>query len=221
MKSIFLSVLTNIPEKYIEEYDNFLNLLKLQNLTVRTLGTTDFAHKTPLEEVAELMYQCEGAIVLGFSQLLVTEVELNNKKIKTPFHLTTEWNHIEAAIAYSIGLPILVIHDSNISRGIFDKGVLNSFLYMYDLTQKSWSSSKEITGAIAKWQSLLKAVKKPNEKKKGFENPKVKWGCFIFPPDEELYCPYCYNKDGEKQLTTRDSIKNRKCTSCKNTIPTM
>ena len=56
MKSIFLSVLTNIPDDYKEGYDNFLNLLSLQNLTQRTLGTTDFATRTPLDELVELMY---------------------------------------------------------------------------------------------------------------------------------------------------------------------
>jgi len=66
---------------------------------------------------------------------------------------------------------------------------------------------------------LNQTPKQLNEKKDRTEQPKVKWGCFVFPPDENLYCPYCYNNKGDKYLTTRVNIKNRKCTSCKSNIP--
>ena len=220
MKSIFLSVLTNVPEEYKKGYDNFMNLLKLQDLNPRTLGTTDFANKTPLDEVLELMYQCEGAIILAFPQMIVKDAELlHGPKFENALYLTTEWNHIEGSIAYAIGLPVLVIHDTHISRGLFDKGVLNCFLYKTDLLNDSWCTSSNISGAISKWKTLLKPLTKPIATKKGTEKPTLKWGCFTFPPDVALYCPFCYNKDGEKYLTTRDGLRKRICTNCGRTIP--
>lgn len=220
MTSIFLSVLTKVPDEYKDGYKNFLNLLKLQNLEPRTLGTTDFANKTPLDEVIELMYQCEGTIILGFPQMIVKEAELNGEKVKGDLHLATEWNHIEGSIAIAIGLPLLVIVDSTVSTGIFDKGVLNSFVYRKNLLEPTWSSSNEIAGAMTKWKTLLKQITKPNVNKRGSEKPKVKYGCFTFPPDETLYCPYCYNKEAEKYIATRVNIKNYQCTNCGRSIPT-
>lgn len=44
--------------------------------------------------------------------------------------------------------------------------------------------------------------------------PKVKWGCYLFEGDDNLYCTACYDSRGEKSLTTRLDSEYRKCPVC-------
>lgn len=158
MKNIFLSRPSWINPPCKDGLDNFMNLLKSHGLAPRTIGTTDFPTKAPMDEVIDLLYQCEGAIVLGYPQIEIQSGLIKNAALTAPVNLGTEWNHIEAGLAYALGLPLLIIHDTKISRGIFDRGVLNSFLHQKDFSDKSWSISEDIIGAVTKWKNHLRPI---------------------------------------------------------------
>ena len=98
------------------------------------------------------MDSCKGAIILGYPQLTVTDGFLKSEPISNKLILATEWNHIEASLAYVRGLPLLILHHNSVSRGIFDRGVLNAFLYSVDFTESNWSMQPSINGAITKWK---------------------------------------------------------------------
>lgn len=218
MKNIFLSRPNWISQEYQQGLDNLITILKAHDLNPRTLGITDFANVTPMEEIIDILNECEGALILGFKQFETKSRVIKNKVIPEPIYYPTEWNHIEGAIAYTLRLPLLLIHDAGVNNGIFAKGVANSFLYEKDLLDHSWALSKDISGAIEKWKSKLNPKKKLDKELDPKESPKTKWGCFTFPPDENLYCPFCYNNKGLKFLTTRLDTKRRTCTSCKGII---
>ncbi len=218
MKNIFLSRPNWVSSEYEGGLNNFISLLNSHELSPRTIGTTDFPSKSPMDEVIDLLYKCEGAIILGYPQIQIKSGVIKNRELLNPLTLSTEWNHIEAGLAYALKLPLLVIHDTEIRRGIFDRGVLNSFLYQKDLTDKSWGVSVEIIGALTQWKTLLKPILKVN-KPANLETPKVKWGAFMFGNDPNLYCPFCYNNNGEKMLTTRVNTRFRLCTSCGKQLP--
>jgi hypothetical protein len=215
MKDIFLSRPNWVSPVYTKGLEYFLNLLDSHELRPRTIGTTDFPNKSPMDEVIELLYKCEGAIIIGYPQIQINYGSIKDTPITEPISLSTEWNHIEAGLAHALGLPLLVIHDQSISRGIFDRGVLNSFLYQKDFKDDAWGMSKDIIGALSQWKNKLKPISKntlfENEKK---EKPSVKWGAFVFEGDESLYCPFCYNNKGLKMLTSRVDTRTRRCTSC-------
>lgn len=155
MNNIFLSRPTWIDTKYEQGLDGFIKFLKAQNFTPRTLGTTDYPTSSPLDEVIALMKKCDGAIILGYPQIIAETGVIKNKSIEAPVTLGTEWNHIEASLAYSLNLPLLVIHDSSVSRGIFDRGTLNSFLYSTDFENPAWFMKTDIAGALATWINRL------------------------------------------------------------------
>ena len=50
------------------------------------------------------------------------------------------------------------------------------------------------------------------------EKPKLKWGCYQFGDDPNLYCPACYDTQGKKHLATRKSIRERVCSVCKGVL---
>ena len=99
---------------------------------------------------------CFGAIILGIPQIEVQSGKLKGDEITSPFSLGTEWNHIEAALAYSLQLPVLVIHDVTVGRGIFDRGAANAFMYAVDFASDSWSLTDKISGALGDWCGRLR-----------------------------------------------------------------
>lgn len=164
MKDIFLSRPNWVSNSYSKGLDNFLNLLSSHELNPRTIGTTDFPNKSPMDEVIELLYKCEGAIILGYPQIIINNGLVKDDPIIESISLSTEWNHIEAGLAHALGLPLLVIQDKSVSRGIFDRGVLNSFLYQKEFKDEAWGMSKEIIGALSQWKSKLSPPVKMQEK---------------------------------------------------------
>lgn len=155
MRPIFVSQPTWVAPEYRSGLENFKNLLRICGLEPRSIGVTDRPSQSPLEEVMRLMKQCFGAIVLGIPRLKVQSGTLKGEQIKSPLSLGTEWNHIEAALAYALHLPVLVIHDITVGGGIFDPGAANAFIYSVDFSCASWSLADEVSGAIKDWVGRL------------------------------------------------------------------
>ena len=101
------------------------------------------------------MKECRGAIILGYPQIIVKSGFIKDQELVTPISLGTEWNHIEAALAYSLHIPLLVLHDFTVSRGIFDRGALNSFIYPVHFHEPSWYTEDRISGALTTWINRL------------------------------------------------------------------
>lgn len=154
MIQVFLSRPTWLPAEFQQPLTEFLGLLEVLGLAPRTLGVSDYPAKGPLDEVIDLLGECRGLIVLGYPQLLVTSGTVKGSPV-TDLQLATEWNHIEASLAYSRRLPLLVIHHLGVKRGIFDRGTINSFVYERDLRAPGWSLAPDVRGALTKWKSHL------------------------------------------------------------------
>lgn len=149
---IFLSRPTWIAPEFEPGVSTFLTQLDNMGLTPRTLGVSDYPSKAPLDEVIDILASCQGAIVLGIPQIEVKVGILKGKDIVAPLTLGTEWNHLEAGLAYAASLPLLVIHHLTVSRGIFDRGVMNAFLHSVDLSLNNWSMQPALNGAIKRWK---------------------------------------------------------------------
>ena len=160
MIDVFLSRPTYIPKKQKKGINDFCTLLKTMDLNPRTLGTTEKPVSAPLNEVLNILNECSGMIVLGISQICVKAGTLKEKKIKGLLKLATEWNQIEAALAYSKKKPLLIIHDEGISRGIFDRGALAGYIYDVNFNNENWYANEDIMGALQSWKRQLTKKKK-------------------------------------------------------------
>ena len=147
---IFLSRPTVIDASFSEGLEIFISQLQALGIKPRTLGVTDYPSNSPLDEVLELMEMCKGAIILGYPQIEIKKALLKNNEI-FDLKLATEWNHIEASLAYALKLPLLIIHHTGVVRGIFDRGTINNFIYERDLTKPGWCVESDINGAINRW----------------------------------------------------------------------
>lgn len=149
---IFLSRPTWVHESFEPGLKTLKTQLGTLGVLPRTLGVSDYASKAPLDEVIDLMEKCQGAIILGLPQISVQAGTVKDIAIKEAFELATEWNHLEAALAYSIGLPIILIKHTTISRGIFDRGVLNAFVHSVDMARSACSMDESISGSLQQWK---------------------------------------------------------------------
>jgi hypothetical protein len=127
MIDIFLSRPTIIPSDYSAGIDGFNSLLKAAGMQPHTIGVSQYPSEAPLEEVIQLLDSCKGMIVLGVPQIEIVKGAVKGVEITSPLVLATEWNHIEASLAYARNLPMLVIQHHTVSRGIFDRGPWANF----------------------------------------------------------------------------------------------
>jgi hypothetical protein len=99
-------------EQFITAIEKYLSS---NGLTPQTVGRTYFKNQQPLESVAECMAGCAGTIILAFERLYIQDgAERRGSKQQNPLGnvtLPTVWNQIEAAMAYTLGHPLLVLVD--------------------------------------------------------------------------------------------------------------
>jgi len=202
MLNIFVSRPTWVSSEFRNGLESFLQFIEGHNLKPRTLGTKDYPTKAPLDEIICLMDECVGCIILGYPQIRVEKGLLKETVIPNESNsqllLPTEWNHIEAGLAYARGLPLLVIHHIGVKRGIFDRGAINSFLYEVDLSNDGWPLLPQISGAFFKWKKDVLCRKVDSKKGNPYEKDEkyLKGHGVLFRVvnniiEELAYCPTC------------------------------
>ena len=138
----------------LEEIDRF-------GLELRALGRSDYPTDLPLREVYIISKHCAGGIILGFEQFEAnsgtwkrgTNEESN---IVNPVKFPTPWNHLEAGILYSLGLPLLVFKEDGLSGGIFDHGVIDVFVHKMPTSNMVAEDKKAMSDIFLKWQSKVR-----------------------------------------------------------------
>lgn len=151
---VFVSRPNWIDSIYEEGLTGFLAFMESHSLKPRTIGKTDYPNSCPLDEVISLLLECKGVIILGYPQISITTGQIKDESISNVI-LPTEWNHIEASLAYSKRLPLLLIHHQGISRGVFEHGAISKYIYQVDFTKPTWFLAENIIGALSKWKSTI------------------------------------------------------------------
>jgi hypothetical protein len=104
-----------------------------------------------LDKVIAVLDECCGALIIGVPQVLAHDAEIKGTLVPGLTQLGTEWNHIEAGLAYGRNLPLLVVHHDGVTRGVFDPGTFNAYIYKSDLRNPGWSLTPNIHGALKEW----------------------------------------------------------------------
>lgn len=113
-----------------DEQENFVRAvetrLNSEGLISYTIGRNKFSVDAPLKSIEELMDECVGTVVLALERTYFPEgIEKRNGENETAISnilLPTPWNQIEAAMAYSRRLPLLVI----VQKGLKHEGLLEA-----------------------------------------------------------------------------------------------
>jgi hypothetical protein len=123
--SIFLSYPKPCFRKQEEFIDGIRDYLTAHGFSPRTLGVTDYDMDAPLTGIRRLMLESNGLITVAFRRTFVekgtarlrTDVEMLKETSLDGTWLTTPWAHIEPAMAYQLGLPLLLLRE----KGVLDQ----------------------------------------------------------------------------------------------------
>ncbi|MDR0368756.1 MAG: hypothetical protein LBH82_06415 [Bacteroidales bacterium] len=122
-----------------------------------------FSFESPLKTINELMNNCCGAVIIALERTYFPEgIEKRGSPKETMLKETkypTPWNQIESAMAYTKGLPIMVIVEENLkSEGLLEKG-----FDWYVLSLKPVKESllaPNFNGVLSSWKEKVEHYKK-------------------------------------------------------------
>jgi hypothetical protein len=99
-----------------------LEELNIFGLEPRAVGRLDYPIDFPLREVHTLARRCAGRVILGFEYFhddggTWKPNTAEAKRADKPVPFPTPWNQVEAGILFSVGLPLPVFREGEISGG--------------------------------------------------------------------------------------------------------
>jgi hypothetical protein len=162
---VFLSVgrtTTRSQEEFVRQVEG---MLEEQGLKACTVGRSEFTNDNPIDLVVDTMRDCAGAIILAFER---THIQTGTEGVallegddqpRVPIadrRLTTPWNHIEGAMAFMLGKPILVLCE----KGVHQDGMLDRACgYMVQTVELKTAvlAGKEFRQIFAAWTRKVKA----------------------------------------------------------------
>jgi hypothetical protein len=174
-KDIFLSVgrtSTQAHEGFVSEIETYL---KINGLNSRAIGRNEFSVQQPLKHVMELMNECSGTVVIAFERIHIEKGtnQRNSDKVELikDENLPTVWNQIEAAMAYTLGHPLLVIAES----GLRKEGLLETYDWYIQWVSlnKSALYTPEFTGLFLDWKKRVEKYKPKSLDVTDFDNMNV------------------------------------------------
>ncbi len=159
-KLIFVSVgatATAEQESFVRSIED---RLRSESLIPKTVGRNTFSADAPLKAITELMDKCSGIVVIALERSFFPagvdrrggprQVSLADVRLPTP------WNHIEAAMAYTKHLPLLVI----VEAGLKPEGLLEAGYDWYVQTvplEAMALGTNEFNGVLADWKEKVLA----------------------------------------------------------------
>jgi hypothetical protein len=168
-----ISIFLSYPKPCFGRQEAFIKgiraYLEHRGFDPRTLGVTDYDVDAPLTAIRRLMLESNGLLTIAFRR---TFIEKGTARLRTDvaglketpidgMWLTTPWSHIEAAMAYQLGLPVLIFREKGVlDDGILERGVVGLYMPEVDLDQKleDYFDSAEWNGVIGKWEGYVRAV---------------------------------------------------------------
>ncbi|MEI9990006.1 MAG: hypothetical protein WDM86_08215 [Rhizomicrobium sp.] len=152
---IFVSMGTPYTETYAKFRDTLEDFLRSQcQCDPRIIGKNEYPTGSPIGKIAEVMRGCDGVMIVAYERKYVQAgVErrggANETRLSGEIY-TTAWNHIESAIAYSLGLPIYIIAQ----KGLKEEGLIESktdwYVQKIDFTSESLRHP-DVVGSIQAW----------------------------------------------------------------------
>lgn len=131
-KSIFFSMpgyMSKNDEITISAYRKYL---ESRGFEVIDYTRDPYPHFGQLSQVRDSICKCCGMIAFGTKQTFIKEgtyrPDMVGEKMIKSHWLSTPWNDIEVGMATMVGIPILLVKDSEVYDGIFDEIISESFL---------------------------------------------------------------------------------------------
>ena len=153
---VFVSMPSKLGQPQQTTYDFLSELLHQYRIEGCTVGRTDHALGTPLGEVYRLAKRCSGGLILGFRQMKAQNVTMWPGSPREAVHpgdtyAPSMWNHLEAGILFSLGVPLLVFAEDGVSGGIFDRGVGDIFIHPLPIGDLDNEQKENFSALVSEW----------------------------------------------------------------------
>lgn len=156
--NVYLSVgraYTPAQQQFVTDFEQHL---RAAGLTPQTVGRTYFKNREPLRTIADCMHECAGAVILAFERIhIATGSEMRGGTSQVHLNdvgLPTVWNQIEAAMAYTLNRPLLVV----IEPGLRNEGLLQHGYDWYVISAElnhALFSDSAFTGVLGDWKERI------------------------------------------------------------------
>ena len=132
------------------------NKLKSHNLNPVNLGKSNWSYRAPMLPIKKIITTCKAAIIVGLERShsyigYDREGSFSCSEYTHKFQ-STPWIHIEAGMAYQMGIPLLILKEKKLhSEGILDPLVSEFFVFEFVLENVYTSLSSELISVIESW----------------------------------------------------------------------
>lgn len=163
---VFLSVGVTYNEKqeaFVSSFETFLSQNGCERLTV---GRGNYFASQPIVAARDLMQTANGVVVIAFTRQIVDKAidkpgSENEKEIENRRYPTV-WNQLEAAMAFGLKIPLLVIMEDGLYQEAMLKDRLEYRALVTDLDKKLFST-EEFRGIFSDWKRIAEARSKEIE----------------------------------------------------------
>lgn len=156
-KKVFISKGSAATDEQRQFVDAILDMLKTAGLSPRIMNENEWSHEQPLKAIKKIISQCDGIVLIAFTRTIIengSEVKKDSKNDLKNILLPTPWNHIEGAIAYTMGMPLLVIAENGLkSEGLIENGY-DWRVYWTDLNPDIVKTDS-FRGFLASWKDAM------------------------------------------------------------------
>lgn len=153
-KNVFISMGNPFSASQEKFRDALMDFLREAGVEPRVISKTDFPTGNPLKDIARVIRECDGAIIVACER---TYLETGAEKRQSPdekplksLRFSTPWNQIEASMAYVLGLPILVL----VEKGLQEEGLLEAkydwYVLRVDIADATFND-KNVRGSLSAW----------------------------------------------------------------------
>lgn len=169
-----MNVFVSVAGTANERQENFVHAveerLRSEGLVPHTVGRNTFSADAPLKAVSQVMADCAGVVVIALERSYFPAGLWKRGGPKesplTEIKLATPWNHIEAAMGYSRGLPLLVLVEREVQgEGFLEKGY-DWHVQKIDVDAQSLTST-EFNGVLASWKTKMTQAPPPKAASRG------------------------------------------------------
>lgn len=165
-----IQVFVSSPKTYLIRQERFLqeieDLLNSHDLRPTTLGRSDYDMDAPLEAIRRLMASSCGLICVAFRRTFIehgkdrpTSDKGEKERSRDGTWLTSSYSQIEPAMAYQIGLPVLLWREAGVvDDGVFDRGAVGLSMPVFDLDNPPNLNDPEWRQPLREWIDLVRSV---------------------------------------------------------------
>jgi hypothetical protein len=165
--NIFLSFPTPhlVSQKaYIDKVETYV---RDQGLNPCTMGTSNYDMDAPLAGIRRLMIGCCGLLAVAFRRSFAENLEVRRDADLygvSPAQLfrvwlTSPYSQIEPAMAYQLGLPILILREKGVvAEGVLERGVTGLYCPEFDCLAEGPFERLEAKAVLDQWTGRVRTT---------------------------------------------------------------